>query len=77
MDKAIIREVERNLLITVSNYEYHSGGSYHMTISYIDGQIFVKDSCKYIYIILKCSFDPWSCLESKLIINYLCHDPGS
>ena len=49
MEKAIIREVERNLLIPVSNYEYHSGGSYHIAISYIDGQIFVKDSYKYIY----------------------------
>ena len=48
MEKAIIREVEQNLLIPVSNYEYHSGGSYHMTISYIDAQIFDKDSCKYI-----------------------------
>ena len=47
MDK-YIREVERNLLIYVSNYEYHNGWSYHMAISYIDGQIFVKDSCKYI-----------------------------
>ena len=60
MEKAIIREVERNLLIPVSNYEYHSGGSYHMAISYIDGQIFDKDSCKYIYVLLECSFDPWS-----------------
>ena len=58
MEKAIIRKVERNLLIPDSNYEYHGGGSYHMAISYIDGQIFVKDSCKYIYIILECSFDP-------------------
>ena len=57
MEKAIIRVVERNLLIHVSNYEYHSGGLYHMTISYIDGKIFVKDSCKYIYIILEYSFD--------------------
>ena len=40
MDKVVIREAERNLLIHVSNYEYHSGGSYHMAISYIDGQIF-------------------------------------
>ena len=45
MEKDVIREVERNLLIPVSNYEYYSGGSYHMEISYIDGQIFVKDSC--------------------------------
>ena len=58
MEKAIIREVKRNLLIHVSNSEYHTGGSYHMTISCIDGQIFVKDSCKYIYIILEFSFDP-------------------
>ena len=58
MDKAIIREVEQNLFIPVSNYEYHSGESYHMAISDIDGKIFVKDSCKYIYIILECSFDP-------------------
>ena len=58
MEKDVIREVERNLLIPVSNYEYHSGGLYHMAISYIDGQIFVKDSHKYIYIILECSFDP-------------------
>ena len=43
MEKDVIREVEWNLLIPVSNYEYHSGRSYHMTISYIDGQIFVKD----------------------------------
>ena len=72
MEKAIIREVERNLLIPVSNYEYHSGRSYHMaTISYIDGQIFDKDSCKYIYVILECSFDPLSWLGSKLIINDL------
>ena len=69
MDKDIIREVKRNLLIHVSNYEYHSGWSYYMTISYIDRQIFVKDSCKYIYIILDCSFDPWSLVGSKLIIN--------
>ena len=48
MEKAVIREVERNLLIPVSNYEYHNGGSYQMAISYIDGQIFDKDSCKYI-----------------------------
>ena len=54
----VIREVERNLLIPVSNYEYHSGESYHIAISYIDGQTFVKDSCKYIYIILECNFDP-------------------
>ena len=71
MDKVIIREVERNLLIHVSNYEYHSGGSYHMGINYINGQIFVKDSYKYIYIILECSFDPWSWLGLKLIINDL------
>ena len=58
MEKTIIREVERNLLIPVSNYEYHSGGAYHMAISYIDGQIFDKDSYKYIYVILECSFDP-------------------
>ena len=59
MDKVVIREVERNLLIHVSNYEeYYSEGSYHVATSYIDGQIFVKDSCKYIYIILECSFDP-------------------
>ena len=58
MNKVVIREVEQNLLIPVSNYEYHSGGSYHMTISYIDGQIFDKDSCKYIYIILEFNFDP-------------------
>ena len=58
MEKAIIREVERNLLIHVSNYEYHSGGLYQMAISYIDGQIFIKDSYKYIYVILECSFDP-------------------
>ena len=57
MEKDVIREDKRNQLIHVSNYEYHSGGSYHMTISYIDGQIFVKDSYKYIYIILECSFD--------------------
>ena len=42
MDKDIIREVELNLLIPVSNYEYHSGGSYHMAISNNDGQIFEK-----------------------------------
>ena len=42
MDKVIIREVERNLLIHVSNYEYHSGGSYHMAISYIDGKSLLK-----------------------------------
>ena len=71
MEKAVIREVERNLLIPISNYEYHNGGSYHMAISYIDGKIFVKDSCKYIYITLECSFDPWSWLGSKLIINDL------
>ena len=58
MEKAIIREVEQNLLIPVSNYEYYSGGSYHTAINYIDGKIFVKDSCKYIDIILECSFDP-------------------
>ena len=58
MEKDVIREVERNLLILVSNYEYHNGGPYHMAINYIDGQIFVKDSCKYINIILECSFDP-------------------
>ena len=58
MEKDVIREIERNLLIPVSNYEYHNEGTYHMAISYIDGQIFVKDSCKYIYIILECSFDP-------------------
>ena len=71
MDKGIIREVERNILIFVSNYEYHSEESYHMVISYIDGQIFVKDSCKYIYIILECTFDPRLWFESKLIINDL------
>ena len=48
MDKDVIWEVEWNLLIHFSNYEYHRGGSYHMAISYIDGQIFDKDSCKYI-----------------------------
>ena len=57
MEKAIIKEVEQNLLIPVSNYEYHSGGSYQMAISYIDGQIFAKDSCKYSYIILECCID--------------------
>ena len=35
MEKDVIREVERNLLIPVSNYEYYSGGSYHM----VDGRI--------------------------------------
>ena len=58
MEKDVIREVEQNLLIPVSNYKYHSGGSYHMTISYIDRQIFNKDSCKYIYIILECNYYP-------------------
>ena len=58
MDKAVIREVEQNLLIPISNYEYHSGESYLMATSYIDGKILVKDPCTYIYIILKCSFDP-------------------
>ena len=71
MDKVVIREVEQNLLIHVSNYEYHSRESYHMAISYIDGQIFVKDSCKYIYIILEYNFDLLSWFESKLIINGL------
>ena len=69
MEKDVIRDIERNLLILISNYEYHSGRSYHMTISYIDEQIFVKDFCKYIYIILECSFNPCSWLGLKLIIN--------
>ena len=71
MDKVVIRELKQNLLIHVSTYEYHSGGSYHMATSYINGQIFVKDFCKYIYIILEYSFDLWSWLGSKLIINVL------
>ena len=55
MDKDVIKEIERNLSIHISKYEYHIGGSYHMAISYIDVQIFVKDSYKYIYIILEYS----------------------
>ena len=58
MEKDVIREVELNLLTPISNYEYHSGGLYRMIISYIDGQIFVKNSCKYINIILDSCFDP-------------------
>ena len=47
MEKDVIKEVERNLFMPVFNYEYHSEWSYHMAISYINGQIFIKDSCKY------------------------------